>query len=398
MRKVAIIGAGASGLLCAILCAKKSLHVDVFEQNTKCAKKILVSGNGRCNITNTNVTSSDYFTQNHSFVNDVLEQFTFSDFEKFTSSIGLMLDIKNDSKVYPLSNEAKSVAFILENTAKNLGVKFHLETKITDIKKLSLEYDSIVVATGSQAAEHLGGNNDGQDFALTFGHTLIPTYPSLVQLHLDSTSHAKMSGVKVDGEVTLLLNNKKSDTKSGDILFTNYGVSGFAVLDISQLASESLMNFQAVDIIINLLPQYTAQKLSLHIQKVSESNPNISLVDVLHGLLNIKIVKALFDELELSQTLLASSIGTKDTKKIANKILNWKFEVTSTHGFRHAEVAGGGVNVDEINSNSMESLKQNNLYFCGEVLDVLGRRGGFNFAWSWASAYVCAQDIINRRT
>lgn len=393
MKKIAIIGAGASGLLCAIFCAKKSLKVDIYEQNSKCAKKILVSGNGRCNITNTSVSQNDYFGQNPSFVNDALNDFSFKEFEKFTSSIGLVLEIKADGKVYPLSNEAKSVAQILESTAKNLGVNFYIDTKITDIKKLLEDYDSVIVATGSEAAEHLGGNKDGQEFASVFGHNIVPSYPSLVQLHLNSSSHLKMSGSKVDGEVTLLVNNKAVSSSQGDILFTNYGVSGFAILDISQLASESLMNFCAVDIVINLLPKFTAQKLSAHIIKVSELNKSVTILNILHGLLPLKISKTILDELNYSHTLMASNLSIKEAKKISNQILNWKFEVTETHGFRHAEVAGGGVDVDEINPKTMESLKQKNLYFCGEVLDVLGKRGGFNFAWAWASANSCAKDI-----
>jgi len=392
-KKVAIIGAGASGLLCAIVCAKKSLHVEIFEQNTKPAKKILVSGNGRCNITNISTCQEDYFSDNPSFVKNALENFSFNEFEKFTSSIGLVLEVKDEGKVYPLSNEAKTVATLLENYAKNLGVIFHTDSKIRDIKKLLQEYDAVVVATGSEAASHLGGNSDGQEFAKEFGHTIIPTYPSLVQLHLNSNAHAKMSGAKVDGEVTLLINNKVSSLNQGDILFTDYGVSGFAILDISQLASESLMNVQSVDIVVNLLPKYTAQKLSAHLIKMSQLNPHASILDILHALLPLKIARTIIDELTLPHAALCSEINTKLSKKIANQILNWKFEVNETHGFRHAEVSGGGVNTSEVNEKTMESLKKKNLYFCGEVLDVLGRRGGYNFAWAWASGYAAAKAI-----
>lgn len=392
-QKVAIIGAGASGLLCAIMCAKKSCFVEIFEQNAKPAKKILVSGNGRCNITNISTCQEDYFSDNPSFVKNALENFSFNEFEKFTSTIGLMLEVKDEGKVYPLSNEAKTVATLLENYAKNLGVIFHTDTKIRDIKKLLQEYDAVVVATGSEAASHLGGNSDGQEFAKEFGHTIIPTYPSLVQLRLNSNAHAKMSGAKVDGEVTLLINNKATSLNQGDILFTDYGVSGFAILDISQLASESLMNFQSVDIVVNLLPKYTAQKLSAHIIKISELNPHAKILDILHGLLPIKIAKTVLEILTLPHAALCSEINTKLSKKIANQILNWKFEVSETHGFRHAEVSGGGVDTTEVNEKTMESLKQKNLYFCGEVLDVVGRRGGYNFAWAWASGHAAAKAI-----
>ena len=165
MSKIAIIGAGASGLLCSIECAKAGVEVDVFEQNSKCAKKILVSGNGRCNITNTTITQNDYFSDNTDFVKYALENFSFSEFEKFASSIGLILDIKDDGKAYPLSNEAKSVAMLLESYATNLGVNFHLESKVSDLQIMLNSYDSVVIATGSEAASHLGGNSDGQNFA-----------------------------------------------------------------------------------------------------------------------------------------------------------------------------------------------------------------------------------------
>ncbi|MFA6191094.1 MAG: NAD(P)/FAD-dependent oxidoreductase [Sulfurimonas sp.] len=391
MIKVAIIGGGASGLLCAIFCAKFGAVVEIYEQNNRCAKKILVSGNGRCNITNTNLSQSDFFGANPSFVNDALKNFGFREFEKFALEIGLLLDIKEDGRVYPMSNEAKSVAKLLQVTAENLGVVFHTDTKITDVKKLLQTHDKVVVATGSEAASHLGGNSDGQSFAKEFGHTIIPTYPSLVQLHLNSKIAHKMSGAKTYGEITLFINNKKVSACQGDILFTDYGVSGFAVLDISQRASVALMNFENVGISINLLPNFNAQQLSEHISKIAKNMSKFSVLDILAGLVPIKIVGSLLDDLKILHA--SKNIDTKTAKKITNQILNWRFEVSDTHGFRHAEVSGGGVDTREINPKTMESLKQKNLYFCGEVLDIVGKRGGYNFAFAWASGYAAAKGI-----
>jgi predicted Rossmann fold flavoprotein len=393
MKNVTIIGAGASGLICAIFCAKNNLKVDIYEQNEKCAKKILVSGNGRCNITNANISKYDFSSQNPDFVEFAIKEFGYHEFVKFINSIGLILDIKDDGRAYPLSNEAKSVALLLQEYAKNLGVVFHTATKITDIKALLKKYDSVVVATGSEAASHLGGNRDGLTFAEEFGHNIIPTYPSLVQLHLNATVAHKMAGAKVDGEVTLLINNKKEITAKGDILFTHYGVSGFSILDISGRASQALMNYEAVSVSLNLLPTFSVQKLSAHILSQAKNMPTLTVFDILVGLIPMKIATNLLDELEIEHSIHADEIHTKLAKKIANTLLNWRFEVEETHGFRHAEVSGGGIDTTEINPKTMESLKQKNLYFCGEVLDVVGRRGGYNFAFAWASGYLAAKSI-----
>ncbi|QOP41627.1 NAD(P)/FAD-dependent oxidoreductase [Sulfurimonas marina] len=393
--KIAIIGAGASGLFCAIECAKNGVAVDLYEQNTKPAKKILVSGNGRCNISNNSLNSTDFFSQNPTFVEYALKNFGFEHFEKSVNSLGLLLNVLEDGRAYPLSNEAKSVANTFIQTAQNLGVKIITDTKIDSLLKLKENYDAVVVATGSEAASHLGGCSDGYKFAEELGHKIIPTYPSLVQLELNSNLAKKMAGAKVDGEVSLYINGMKENTIAGDILFTNYGVSGFAILDISQMASESLLNYQAVDIAVNLLPNFNAQKLSNHIQKVAKTNSELTIFDILLGLLPTKIVNGVLESLHIvPQT---TTLDTKLSKKIANQILNWKFEVSDTHGFRHAEVSGGGVDTSEIDEKTFQSKKENNIYFIGEVLDVVGRRGGYNFAFAWSSAYTASQHIIKNK-
>ena len=395
-KDIAIIGAGASGLFCAIECAKKGLDVTIYEQNEKIAKKILASGNGRCNISNKNLDITSYHSQNSEFVLDALESFGYEEFQKFASKIGLVLETKEDGRAYPLSNEAKSVVKIFHEYALSLGVKFITQEKIESIKPLLKKHSKVVVATGSMAASHLGGNNSAELFAQEIGHNFIPSYPSLVQLHLEAPFLKKLSGVKIDAEVTLLINAQKEQTIRGDLLFTNYGVSGFAILDISHDASEALLNYQAVDISLNLLPTYNAQKLANHILKVAKEIPSFTFLDILSGVIPLKIAQTLLEVLDISFELKAQKIETKVAKKVANKVHNWRLEVTQTHGFRHAEVAGGGVDTLEIDRKTMCSYKEKDLYFIGESLDVVGKRGGFNFAWAWASAFVCAQDIIKK--
>ncbi|MBA1437736.1 MAG: NAD(P)/FAD-dependent oxidoreductase [Epsilonproteobacteria bacterium] len=390
--KVAIIGAGASGLLCAIECAKSGVEVDLYEQNNKPAKKILVSGNGRCNISNTSLDAADFFSQNPNFVEYAIKTFNFKAFEKMMLTLGLPLTALEDGRAYPLSNEAKSVANILVQSAKNFGANLITEHKVNSLSELK-NYDAVVVATGSETASHLGGCDDGYKFAKELGHNIIPTYPSLVQLELDSPYPKKMSGAKVEGEVSLHINGIKEQTISGDILFSDYGVSGFAILDISQTASVALLNAQAVDIVLNLLPKMTTQQIAVFLLNTSKNNPSLTLFDIIHNLLPLKITQAVLLSLNLSPT--QTTCDTKLTKKIANRITQWKFEVSDTHGFRHAEVSGGGVDTTQINPKTFASKLQPNIYFIGEVLDVVGRRGGYNFAFAWASGYLAAKDIIS---
>jgi predicted Rossmann fold flavoprotein len=389
LKDVAIIGAGASGLLCSIVCAKNGLSVDIFEKNQKPAKKILASGNGRCNIHNKNTTKDYYFSQNIDQIEYALKTFNFNEFEKFVNSFGLVLNSKDDGRCYPLSNEAKSVATLFIEYAKSLNVNFILNKEIKNIKELFKNYKYVVVATGSNAASHLGGCEDGYNFAKEFNHTVIPPYPALVQLELDYEFLAILSGVKYEADVTLLVNNQKELSVYGDILFTNYGISGFAILDISTNASMALQNFSYVAILVNLLPSYSQKRLLAYILDLKD----LPIYNTLIGLLPTKIVNALLKELKIQPQ---TKVDAKLAKKIANKILNWKFNVKDTHGFRYAEASGGGVSLTEIDNKTFESKKHKNLFFCGEVLDVVGMRGGYNFAFAWASGYLSAKAIINK--
>ncbi len=249
--KVAIIGAGASGII-ASLTAKRlnnNIHIDMFDANKSIGKKILASGNGRCNISNTNVSSENYIGENPSFSTYALSQFDFKAFEKFCKSIGLLLDVKPSGKVYPLSNEAKSVTNLLELALKEAGVNIYLEHFVQDIQKEEKtftlkctngeykDYDKVLIANGLGAAPQLNANETGLDFASKLGHSYNPTYPSLVGLHTDASYNSKLQGVKKECLVSLYVNGNKEQAIFGDVLFTKYGVSGFAILDISQWAS-----------------------------------------------------------------------------------------------------------------------------------------------------------------
>ncbi len=399
-KNVAIIGGGAAGLMAAITAAKAGHSVTLFEKSDKVGKKILASGNGRCNISNTSLHVSNYFGENPSFVQDALRQFTFKEFEKFCSSLGLFLDIKEDGRVYPLSNEAKSVQMLLQNQALSLHVKILYNQNIQKIEKKNSQFivqtesfDALIICTGSEAALQLGGSIEGYQLARNFGHEIIPSYPSLVQLHLNSTLVAKMAGIKLSGSVTLFIDRQKRETVYGDLLFTKYGISGFAILDISQGASLALINHQHVSITLNLLPQFTNTQLQAKLTQLIKELPYRSIEQLLVGLIASKIIPQLLLTCKINPHTLCRDITRKELKKILFNISQWHFEVNDTHGFRHAEVSGGGISTEKIDPKTMQSQLVKGLYFAGEVLDIVGERGGYNLHFAFASAYLAAKNL-----
>jgi hypothetical protein len=393
--------------MAAIVAAREGADVTLYEHNTSVGKKILASGNGRCNIINTTATADDYFGTNPDFVTYALQQLPFPDFITFCHSIGLLLDIKDDGRCYPLSNEAKAVLNTLSSAAKSGGVKILTEKNVTQISKTQdnfivhtdqdkTKFDKVLIATGSQAAPQLGATQDGYRFAKAFGHTLVPSYPSLVQLHLNSKIHHKMAGVKTFAEVTLYVNNKEVQTIQGDILFASYGISGLAILDISQKASLALVNSQKVSLSLNLLPRFTADQLSEIFHQLITSVGNHTLETVLGGLIPAKTIAYLCEAVVINPSKTVSQLTPKETTKLTQLIQNWKFEVNGTHGFKHAEVSGGGVATKDINPQTMESNLVKGLYFAGEVLDIVGRRGGYNFNFAWASGMIAGRQMAKK--
>jgi len=404
MKKIAIIGGGASGLMAALFAARSGANVTIYEHNNSVGKKILASGNGRCNIINTTASYEDYTGADPQFVTYALKQLSFAYFEKLCHSIGLLLDIKDDGRCYPLSNEAKSVLIALKSAVSEAGVKIITESKVTAITKTDSRFNvqtnqgkqsfnKVLIATGSQAAPQLGATADGYTFARAFGHEIVPIYPSLVQLHLNSKNHHKMAGVKTTAEVTLIIDGKFKEKIQGDILFAAYGISGLAILDISQRASHALLNKQRVSISLNLLPRFDRASLASVIEKVFASVPKHDVHTALCGLLPAKIITYLLEDTAVAQNTTASSLNPKEIKKIAHLIGEWKFEVIDTHGFKHAEVSGGGISTAQINNKTMESKLVEGLYFAGEVLDIVGRRGGYNFNFAWASGMIAGKEM-----
>lgn len=402
MNKIAIIGAGAAGLMAAITAARNGAHVTLYEQNDAPGKKILASGNGKCNIINRQASIDDFEGEAPAFAAEALNVMGFKTFERFCKEIGLLLDIREEGKCYPLSQEARSVQSALTRAAEHLGVRFINDTLVTDIvfenNLFGIAYDQgvdryqkLIIATGSPAAPQLGGNESGLDFARTLGHSVIDPFPSLVGLHLEHPALAKMAGVKTTARLTLMIDNTPVHEEEGDLLFTRYGVSGFAVLDLSHHASKALRDYAYVALSADLFPRFTAQALSTQLEQMAAAIPDDTLYELLGGVLPRKLIVPLLSASKLAPDTPCRSVNAKTAKKIAYSLKQWRFPVTDTHGYQHAEVAGGGVSTAEIDPISMESKHLPNLYFAGEVIDITGHRGGFNFHFAWGSGFLAGK-------
>jgi predicted Rossmann fold flavoprotein len=405
--KIAIIGAGAAGIMVAITAKRlnKNLEIDIFDANKSIGKKILASGNGRCNISNTTITSKNYIGENPSFVDFALKEFDFKAFEKFCKTIGLLLDIKESGKVYPLSNEAKSVTNLFDLTLKDLGINIFCEEFIEDVFKVEEKfvvktkekefknYDKVVITLGLGAAPQLNATEKGLQIASNFGHTFNPTYPSLVGLQTQNNYGGKLQGVKKECSVSLYVNGSFEQEIYGDVLFTSYGVSGFAILDISQRAVLALSSFFEVELRINFFPKVNPNDLANQIQMLFKNQGNHRAIDILTGLVSNKIAPVLLEICKIDKDIKSADVNTKQIKAIAHQLNSWKLKVIDSQGFGHAEASGGGVRTAEIDNKTYESKLCKNLYFAGEVLDIVGNRGGFNLHFAWASGYLVGKSI-----
>jgi len=390
-----IVGAGASGLIASITAARSGTHVTLLEQNNKIGKKILVSGNGKCNIDNKYINLNRFHSQNPGFIEEVLDSYDFEVIEKFFTSIGLELIEGKEGKMFPMSLQASSVVELLEYEAKKLGVTIICDCAVTAIDQnkdtFTLETtqgtrrcEKLVITSGSPAAPQLGGSNSGYAFATKMGHTLIPRHPSLVQLCSEESWVKTCAGVKVAGLAKLYANGEYITEKKGDLLFTNYGISGLAILDLSREVSTRLANFDYCELSLDLMPELSKEKLTnLLLSRIqNESEKPIDLW--LQGVVNKKLILSILEQSK-SKVTREKQLNRKEINKLVHAIKNLKLSINDTKGFQGAEVATGGVDTREINPQTMESKLIPNLYFAGEILDVDGDRGGFNFHFAWVS-------------
>ena len=398
-----IIGGGAAGLVAAISIARNGYPVQLLEQNSSIGKKILASGNGKCNISNRYISTNRFYSSNRYFIEEVLAGYDFSVIEDFFISIGLELIEGEEGKMFPMSLQASSVVSLLEYEAKRLGVEIVCGCSVRSIEKKSDFFKvetshgskvatKLLIASGSSAAPQLGGNHWGYVFATKMGHTLIPRYPALVQLCSKERWVKSCAGVKIAGGVTLYANSEYISEKKGDILFTKYGISGLAILDLSREVSIHLANFDYCELSLDLLPSLSKEKLTNLLQQRVQKESQKPLSLWLQGFMNKKLISVILEHSQCKSRI-EGDLNRKEINKLVHTIKNLKLNISDTRGFEGAEVSTGGVDTTEINPHTMESNYVSNLFFAGEVLDVDGDRGGFNFHFAWVSGMRVGEGV-----
>lgn len=390
MKKVFIIGGGASGLTAAIKASRNGNDVTIFEKNNKLGKKILITGNGKCNYWNENQDLINYHSSGD--YTKIVNQMNLVKAHTFLDSIGLVPYIKN-GYYYPSSQQAISVVNALMDEAKNNGVKI-INEEVTDVKKKdnkfiinnNYESDVLIIATGGMAAPKTGSDGFGYKIAQQFNHNIIKPLPALVGLKTEENLKY-LSGIRFIGEIKLLINNEEVESELGEIQINEYGFSGIPVMQISSKAIKALDENKNVSISINFLLNIASDILGLRsfIKVQNKHLNNKTITQILDQLFNYKLSNYFLDKSNIDPKSKVEDLTNDELDLLCHYILNNNYKITDDNGFENAQVTSGGIDLKEIDVETLESLKEKNLYFCGEILDVDGACGGYNLSFAWIS-------------
>ena len=390
--QVVIIGAGAAGLMCALTAAARGRQVLLLDHANKAGKKILMSGGGRCNFTNMYCEPSNFLSENPHFCKSALARYTQWDFIGLVAKHGVPYHEKKLGQLF-CDNKASDILGLLLSECNEAGVTLRLDTSVSEISKLDNGYqlqtsagavrcESLVIATGGLSIPTLGASGFGYQVAKQFGHTLLPTRAGLVPFTITDPQLKALCGELSGTSLEDCVVSCNGQSFKENILFTHRGLSGPAILQISSFWQPG----QAIS--INLLPHID---LPEWLEQQQRERPNSELKTLLAELFTKKMAGLLADNWFASKPL--KQYTHAELKAIAEQLGDWQLVPAGTEGYRTAEVTLGGVDTREVSSKTMESLKSPGLYFVGEVLDVTGHLGGFNFQWAWASGYAAAQFV-----
>lgn len=403
MYDVIIIGAGASGLMAAAAAASKGARVALLEHKDDIGKKILATGNGRCNFTNTDM-SVNKFHGSKALIKNGLSQFNYSDTICFFKELGIPA-YDNAGYIYPNSRQAASVVAAFRMELMRLHVDVKTGINITDIKpaddrtgyciqtdKGSFKSKRLIIACGLTASPKLG--SDGSLFRQieALGHHIQKPLPALCGFSCDGLNFKKITGVRCDATVASVIDGQMTEQNTGELQLADYGISGIPVFQISSLMSRALNKGQKVEVIIDFLPAFSDDELNGYIKDRSiTTTDNRSLNEMLNGLLNNKLLLELIHKSGVSPDKKGRLLTDDDCKSLTRSIKHTAVSVKKPRGAEFAQVCTGGIYTKEIDVRTLESKIHPGLYFCGELLDVDGICGGYNLQWAWTSGYIAGE-------
>lgn len=408
MTKVAVIGGGASGMCAAIelmnnVTDKTDVEVTVLEKMTRVGKKLLVTGNGRCNITNMNSARSGY-RGDTDFAKTALSRFTPESNIEFFNSLGLYTRTEEDGRVYPLSNQASSVLDALRFECERLGVKFvcdyravHIKESVTAFSRKIVinnrdRFDYVVVASGGKAAKIHGTDGDSYDLLKMLGHTVTPVAPALVSLNCSDFTKS-LKGIRSVCGVELIIDEKPEYKNFGEVQFTDYGLSGIPIMQLSRFVSMSPSD--NIQIYLDLTPDFSKEKL--HEYLISRREKDTGLCEnMLSGIINKQLCITVMKECNIAVNRRVNTLNDGEINNLLNILKCWKINVKNSRSFEYAQATAGGVKCCEFNPETMESRLVDGVYCCGEALDVDGDCGGYNLQWAWSSGRTAGRSIAER--
>ena len=402
---VAIVGAGAAGLATAIFAARRlpDAKIVALDGAPTLGAKILVSGGGRCNVTNEVVRADDFFGGSKRIIQRIISHLSIEQTIDFFRELGVTLHVEENGKLFPDSNRARTILDALLDEAKRLGVQLLVDHRVNQLEKRddgflivsssgSIGAKRVVLATGGLSLPKTGSDGGGYALARAMGHSLVPTTPGLAPLRFSGNFHVGLSGVSQMVELSVHVAGDKAMRLSGSMLWTHFGISGPVAMDASRLWHRARLEKRDVSISANFVGGDDAAAVDQHLVNLSADQPKRTIHAAITRWLPARVASAMLAQLGVEQTPMAH-LSREARRKIVMALTAWPLPVLDSRGYGFAEVTAGGVPLEEIDSATMESRKCPGLFLVGEILDVDGRIGGYNFQWAWSSAFTAAAGL-----
>ena len=405
-KTLAIVGGGAVGLSSAIHAynlLQNNINIIILEKMDRVGKKILATGNGRCNFTNIYATYENYYGKDKFFSKYFLEKFSPQDTIDFFYNLGVLHTVLENGKVYPYSEQASSILDALRNKIESLDIPIKTEFDVKDIKKKNDKFkiistknesilaDKVIFATGGMASQNLGTNGSGIKLLKSLGHTHTKLTPALIQLKTPPEKVKSLKGIKITGNLKMYSGDTFLKEDYGEILFTDYGISGPPVFQLSTLFSR----YKNLIAYIDFMPSFSEEEVFSLLKDRKKILSYTNMENYFNGLLNKRLGNIIAKNSGIEKlSFLVENLTDNILKDMASLIKNYKLEILDTNGFNGAQVTAGGLNTDEFNPKTLESKIIKGLYCAGEILDVLGDCGGFNLQWAWSSSYVATKACV----